>query len=189
MDVNVFIAKDDSQNILNWENFSQFNRLRKIVSWILSWKSKSKPSYELLIEAEDVIWKFIQMESYATEKKLLLSGKTISPNSKVVSLVPFIDSNGILRAKGRLCKAGLPYETKHPVISPSKRRVVQLYFNYQHKVFHHEDVEYIRNEVQKKFWINGLHNALNQSNIIVYSVDCFQESSHHKRVIFRSIEL
>ena len=29
MYVNVFIAKDDSQNTLNWENFSQFIRLRR----------------------------------------------------------------------------------------------------------------------------------------------------------------
>ena len=80
----------------------------------------------------------------------------ISPNSKIVSLVPFIDSKKILRAKGRLRKADLTYETKHP----STHRAVQLYLKYQHKVFHHEGVEYIRNEVQKKFWIIGLRNAL-----------------------------
>ena len=32
MDVIVFIAKNDSQNILNRENFSQINQLRRIVS-------------------------------------------------------------------------------------------------------------------------------------------------------------
>ena len=100
------------------------------------------------------------MENYAIERKLLLSGTTISPNSKIVSLVHFIDSNGILRAKRRLRKAKLPYETKHSVILPNKHRAVQLYLNYQHKVFHHEGVEYIRNKVQKKFWIVGLRNAL-----------------------------
>ena len=55
MDVNVFIAKDDIQNILNWENISQFNQLHRTVSWILSWKHKSKTVYELLNEVEDVI--------------------------------------------------------------------------------------------------------------------------------------
>ena len=160
MDVHVFIAKDDSHNILNWENFSQFNRLRRTVLWILSWEHKSKPVYELLKEAEDVILKIVNMESCAIERKLLLSGKTISPNSKIVSLVPLIDSSGTLRAKGRLRKADLPYETKHPVILPSKHRAVQLHLNYQHKVFHHEGVEYIRNQVKKKFWIIELRNAL-----------------------------
>ena len=100
IDINVFIAKDDSQNTLNWENFSQFNRLRRTVSWILSRKHKSETVYELLNEAEDVIWKIVQIESCATERKLHLTGKKISPNSKIVSVVPFIDSNGILRAKG-----------------------------------------------------------------------------------------
>ena len=155
MDVHVIIAKDDSQNILKWENFSQFNRLLRTVSCILSWKHKSKKAYELLNESRDVIWKIVHMKSSAIERKLLLSGKTISPNSKVVSLVPLIDSNGILRAKRRLRKADLPYETKHPVILPNKHRAVQLYLSYQHKVFHHEGVEYIRNEVQRKFRIIG----------------------------------
>ena len=45
MDVNVFIAKDDRQIISNWENFSQFKRLRRTISWILSWKHKSKTVY------------------------------------------------------------------------------------------------------------------------------------------------
>ena len=100
------------------------------------------------------------MESYAIESKLLLSGKMIPPNGKIVSLVPFVKSNGILRAKGRLRKANLPCETKHPVIFPSKPGAFQLYLNYQHSVFHYEVVEYIRNEIQKKFWIIGLRNAL-----------------------------
>ena len=74
MDVNVFIAKDDSQNILNRENFSQFNRLRRTVSWIFSWNHKSETVNELLNEAGDVIWKIVQMESYAIERKFLQSG-------------------------------------------------------------------------------------------------------------------
>ena len=58
----------------------------------------------LLNEAENILWKIVLMESYAIERKLLLSGKKISPNSKIFSLVTFIDSNGILRAKDRLLK-------------------------------------------------------------------------------------
>ena len=100
IDVNVFIAKDDSQNILNWENFSQFNRLRRTVSWILSLKHKSKPVYDLLKEAEDVICKIVQMESCEIERKLLLSSKTISPNSKIVLLVLLINSTAFCEQKG-----------------------------------------------------------------------------------------
>ena len=180
MGVSVFIAKNNSQNILNWENFSQFKQLRRTVSWILCWKYKSKPVYELLNEAEDVIWKIDQMESYSIERDLLFSGKTILPNSKIVSLVPFIESNSILRAKGRHRESDLPYETKHPVILPSKHRAVQLCLNYQQKVFLHQGVEYIRNEVQKKFWIIRLRNASDQLNTIEYSLDCLQAPSHHK---------
>ena len=92
--------------------------------------------------------------------KDLHSDNQISLNSRIVSLSPFIDANGVMRAKGRLERANLSYETKHPIILPSKHRAEKLYLNYQHKVFQHEGVEYIRNEVQKRFWIFGLRNAL-----------------------------
>ena len=114
----------------------------------------------MLSEAENVIWKLVQKEAYSRELKDFHSDKPISSNSKIVSLSPFIDANGVMRAKGRLERANLSHETKHPIILPSKHRAVELYLNYQHKVFQHEGVEYIRNEVQKRFWIFGLRNAL-----------------------------
>ena len=160
MNVNVFVSKDESEVLIAWERFSQFNRLRRTVAWILTLFKSNKTVNELIDESEQTIWKLVQRESYPKELNELKAGKQLSSNSKIVSLSPFIDSKGVMRAKGRLRKADLSFETKHPIILPSKHRAVELYLNFQHKVFHHEGVEYIRNEVQKKFWIFGLRNAL-----------------------------
>ena len=65
-----------------------------------------------------------------------------------------------MQARGRLRKSKLSFNTKHPIILPSKHRAVELFLNFQHKQFYHEGVEYIRNEIQKRFWIFGLRNAL-----------------------------
>ena len=155
MNVNVFVSKDESEVLIVWERFSQFNRLRRTVAWILTLFKADKTVNELIDESEQTVWKLVQREIYPKELNDLKAGKQLSSNSKIVSLSPFIDSKGVMRAKGRLRKADLSFETKHPIILPSKHRAVELYLNFQHKVFHHEGVEYIRNEVQKKFWIFG----------------------------------
>ena len=88
------------------------------------------------------------------------ANKSVSLNSKIASLSPFLDANGVIRAKGRLRKSNLTFESKHPVILPSNHKAVELFLNYQHTKFHHEGVEYIRSEIQKRYWIIGLRNAL-----------------------------
>ena len=93
----------------------------------LSLARKNSEVHSLLEEAAQLIWKLVQLEVYSEEIDDLKSKKTVSSNSKIVSISPFIDSNGILRAKGRLRRTNLPFETKHPVILPSKHRAVELF--------------------------------------------------------------
>ena len=159
MNVQVYVA-NEVIGVVDWKRFNQYNRLRRTIAWILSLARKNSEVYSLLEEAAQLIWKLVQLEFYSKEIDDLKSKKTVSSNSKIVSLSPFIDSNGVLRAKGRLRITNFPFETKHPVILPRKHRAVELFLSYQHKIFHQEGVEYIRNEVQKKFWIFGLRSAL-----------------------------
>ena len=148
MDVQVFVA-EETVSVIDWERFSQFSRIRRTIAWILRVNHRELQVTDLLEEAERVIWKLIQRETYAKELKDLKSERPVSSSSKIVSLSPFLDSQGVIRAKGRLRNANLTFEAKHPIILPSKHRAVELYLNYQHKIMHHEGVEYIRNEIQK----------------------------------------
>ncbi|XP_075264725.1 uncharacterized protein LOC142356827 [Convolutriloba macropyga] len=159
MNVQVYVA-NEVIGVVDWKRYSQYNRLRRTIAWILSLARKNSEVHSLLEEGAQLIWKLVQLEVCSKEIDDLKSKKTVSSNSKIVSLSPFIDSTGVLRAKGRLKRTNLTFETKHPVVLPSKHRAVELILSYQHKIFHHEGVEYIRNEVQKKFWIFGLRSAL-----------------------------
>ena len=107
-----------------------------------------------------MLWKLVQQESFGQELKDLKAGRSVSSNSTIVTLSPFLDSNGVMRAKGRLSKSNLSYDMKHPVILPSKHRVIEMYLNYKHKSLHHEGVEYLRSLIQRENWILGLRNAL-----------------------------
>ena len=51
-------------------------------------------------------------------------------------------------------------EKKHPVILPHSHPAVKLYLEFQLKHNHHQGVEHIRAEIQRKLWVTGLRNAL-----------------------------
>ena len=70
-------------------------------------------------------------------------------NSKIESLNPFLSEN-LIRAKGRLRHPNLSFGEKHPVILPHSHPAVKLYLEFQHKHNHHQGVEHIRAEIQKK---------------------------------------
>ena len=160
MGVQVFSAIEEFISPIQWDRFSQFNRLRRTVAWVLTIFRSNKTVNELLDEAETVLWKSVQQESFGQELKDLKAGRSVSSNSTIVTLSPFLDSNGVMRAKGRLSKSNLSYNMKHPIILPSKHWVIELYLNYKHKSLHHEGVEYLRSLIQREYWILGLRNAL-----------------------------
>ena len=72
---------------------------------------------------------------------------------------PFLSEN-LIRAKGRLRHANLSFGGKHPVILPHSHPAVKLYLELQHKHNHHQGVEQITVEIQRKLWATGPRNAL-----------------------------
>ena len=112
---------------------------------------------ELLDQAENRMWELVQREYYTKEIAPLKKGDSVKSNSKLESLNPFLSEN-LLRAKGR--HANLSFGEKHHVILPHSHPAVQLYLEFQHKHNHHQGVEHIRAEIQRKFWVTGLRNAL-----------------------------
>ena len=69
MSVTVFVSKEEPVSTISWERFSQFNRLRRTVAWILTLCHRERVVCDLIQEAETVIWKLVQQESYAKEFK------------------------------------------------------------------------------------------------------------------------
>ena len=66
------------------------------------------------------------MESFPQDREALLKGLTLPPRSELLSLTPFVDKAGLLRVGGRLCKAPLPDETRHPIILDARHDVSRL---------------------------------------------------------------
>ena len=65
-----------------------------------------------------------------------------------------------MRARGRLSKADFEFDTKHPILLPSKHPATRLMMLKCHLDSYHQGVESLRHGLQQKFWILSLRNAL-----------------------------
>ncbi|KAJ8029569.1 hypothetical protein HOLleu_29000 [Holothuria leucospilota] len=70
----------------------------------------------------------------------VLSGKTVSLNSKIGKLTPFLGEDGLIRVKGRLQMSNLPYRERHPIILP-KCHLIFLLVHFMHILLKHAGVE------------------------------------------------
>ena len=118
---------------------------------------------EELQEAEGEILRYIQEKEFP-EARILQSALTIGAcersvkrlmkeaGASVSKLNPRIE-NGLLRAGGRIGRAPLPYDLKHPVILPYKHHVTDLIIRDHHQRMGHLGQESVLSSLRKKYWI------------------------------------
>ena len=88
---------------------------------------------------------------------MLEKGKGLLASSKIRSLDPFLDADGILRVGGRLRRSKVHHDVKHPIILPKKDIVVQRLIEYYHREVAHLGRTTTLNEIRLRgYWvING----------------------------------
>ena len=128
-----------------------------------------------LVDAELAILKFDQDLAFGKEihalqalenensldnEKLQKQKKTsIKNNSPIQRLDPFLE-NGILRVGGRLRRADLPHDTKHPVILPQKSHITALLIHHAHKRLGHARRGHVISSLREKCWIIKVNTAM-----------------------------
>ena len=107
------------------------------------------------VKAAEQYWiQQTQLERFPREVEDLQKGKTVSKQSRLKKLTPFLDQDGIMRIGGRLQKSNLPYDAQHPVILPRKHRISKLIIAHIHKNGRHSrGVNCILAELRQKYWI------------------------------------
>lgn len=81
-------------------------------------------------------------------------------SSALRRLVPFLDSQGVLRVGGRLSRSDIFYEAKHPALLPGKHRLTELIIEYTHKKHLHPGRRALHYLLARNFWILGAHRAI-----------------------------
>ncbi|GFV99611.1 integrase catalytic domain-containing protein [Trichonephila clavipes] len=152
-------------NLLNLSN--DYFKINRVLSFICRfvYNCKSKESKRIgpldlgelkKKKAEQLLLKLVQKEEFKVEMNGIQNSAMVPSNSRVKTLNPFIDSEGILRVGGRLRNSDINYNQKFPILLPSKHKLTYLIVEYFHKKFLHSGPQSLLYQIRQNFWIlNG----------------------------------
>lgn len=113
-----------------------------------------KVTLEDLLEAETSIIAFCQQERFPTEFAALTSGKPQVPrSSSILKLDPVLEG-GLLRV-GRLNKAAIPEDVKHPLILSKDQHIADLILHHVHLQLGHGGRNHVLSAIRRKYWITS----------------------------------
>ncbi|GFR25491.1 integrase catalytic domain-containing protein [Trichonephila clavata] len=147
--------------VLDLKKYSSLNKVLRVTAWILRFLTNSrrnniKASYLHAneIERAELYWiKETQREIYSSEIFALKKQQPIRQDSKIRSLVPFLDSQDILRISTRLEEADLVIGEKQPILLPAKSKFTELLVMKEHITVFHSGVSATLTQIRRKFWI------------------------------------
>ena len=94
-----------------------------------------------------------QGEGFLKEIESLQRLGKVSKSSKLTSLNPFLDGEGILRVGGRLQQANVVEEMKHPILIPHKSHLANLIVADAHERTIHGGPQLMLNYIRTQYWI------------------------------------
>lgn len=147
------------------ESFFQVGRL---VAW-MSRYYRNRFNFKVVMEAtltqaeiddaEQRIVKHLQRISFGEDINRLQHGQLVSSNSSIRSLAPFLDAEGVLRVGGRVGRAEIPFDEKHPIILrffPNCNSIISRY----HSQVTHGGPLLTLCAMRKRFWlIHGIQHV------------------------------
>ncbi|XP_031346826.1 uncharacterized protein LOC116173472 [Photinus pyralis] len=162
------ITKTEEDGQWMQERFSSLTKLIRVTAYcnrFISYCRKNQKSTEHLTVEElkkGLIQQIrrSQQETHLIEIQALTKGKKIPTGSKITSLNPFIDQDGVLRVGGRLSNSLLTYSEKHPCIIGAKSHLAHLLIIDAHQKTLHGGLQITLAYLRRRYWIiNGRRTA------------------------------
>ena len=160
--VNSTVATETKlEQLFNWRRYSRFNRNGNFIAHCMGFKTKQRGTLkaEEIHQAEQIMFRFVQNESFPNVSKSIANGKEISETINNSKLSPFVKEDGKFRVKGRLKHSKRDYNAKHPILLTAKHPVVQLLLEKANRGNLHEGKEYVTNMLQQNNWVFGLRKS------------------------------
>ena len=137
----------------------------KIVADIQEKVTSLKVTNIMMQQAERAIIYYIQRQYFSDEIKILEENqqkstkKTVKKSSPLYRLDPFLQ-DGLLRVGGRISRAHLPFEAKHPVLLPKDHPVSKLIIRKTHSMVGHLGRNTVLAKLQENYWILGANTTI-----------------------------
>ena len=126
-----------------------------------------------LVSCQNYWFREIQSVCVSNEIIHLKKKETLNKSSKIINVQPFIDENGILRAKGRVKNINEMIFNNQPIILDGKHPSCKLLITAYHSRFYYASSDAV---VRQKFYIVGLRKHCDSLYIIVYFVSYAEQS-------------
>lgn len=158
--------KAKTESYLNYQNFSQFRRLKNATAYVLRavklFKIFKKSSVKLLPNLP--IKKFVELipilqadEIIAAERFLVQEAQNLYPASdETIKNLGLFQESGIWRARGRIQKSGLDHQTIHPIFIPNKSPLAEFIIIETHKTQKHAGVDNVVAKIRQQYWIPSI---------------------------------
>ncbi|XP_062392175.1 uncharacterized protein LOC134080001 [Sardina pilchardus] len=117
--------------------------------------SSSPPSAESYSQAEALILKVAQQDSFPEDYQNLMAGKPVSSKSRLLTMSPEMDKTAeLIRVGGRLRRAeNLDQATVHPVVLDASHPITRLLISDYDSRLRHPGPERVFAEMRRSFWI------------------------------------
>uniref|UniRef100_A0A182IER0 Integrase catalytic domain-containing protein n=1 Tax=Anopheles arabiensis TaxID=7173 RepID=A0A182IER0_ANOAR len=167
---------------VNWvKRFSCYWKALRFTAYCLRWKGyrrQQNPSREAFITTIDLenakitFVKMLQNVYFPNDMRELSSGKPVRATSRLKSLHPFIDADGLLRVGGRLQQTGIMYSGKHPLLLPGSSHFAKLIAVEYHRGLLHAGPRATLAEMRKEYWVIDGRRIAN--SVCKSCVTCFR---------------
>ncbi|KRY58771.1 hypothetical protein T03_7489 [Trichinella britovi] len=165
------VLRLDVRKIIDPTRYSSYAKLLRVTAFCLRFVNHARvpaglrrttraPTAAEIEEAEAVWIRQIQVDAY---------GQTDLGNARMKELkefCPYVDEKGVLRVGGRLRRANLPAETKHPMLLPHGDDVVKMIIRHVHHRQLHAGVNQTLAASRQRYWItrgrSAVKNVINQ---------------------------
>ncbi|XP_071497310.1 uncharacterized protein [Diadema antillarum] len=121
-------------------------------------------------QEEDILRK-LQCNKQGDRAAARLRNDSIKTTSSLYRLDPYIDESQVIRVGGRIKRANIPMEVKHPIIVPRHSHVTEMLIRHHHQKVNHMGRGITHNQLrQSGYWIIGGSAAV--SSIVSKCVTC-----------------
>ncbi|XP_056001985.1 uncharacterized protein LOC125664373 [Ostrea edulis] len=119
-------------------------------------------SFQDLTEAETAILSYVQHQTFADELHTLADKHSyVKRSSCIRKLDSVLDKNdGLLHVGGRLHRASMPAESKHPIILPSNHHVSSLILRQIHHDLKHSGRNHTLAALRERYWLIHAPSAI-----------------------------
>ena len=144
--------KKDAQSILDCARYSNFDKIIRIVAFILRFVKNCRKQSKI-VDTNLTVPELKEVEICVIKdmQRLIITDPNFGQLKGQLNL--FVDEHNLIRLKGRFNNSDLHLSTKYPILIPGKHELTTLIIKQCHHAVLHNGLKQTLAQVRTKYWI------------------------------------